>query len=284
MFIFRTRKELKNYLSQERKRSKTIGLVPTMGALHEGHLSLIKRAKQETDITVCSIYVNPTQFNEQSDLEQYPKNESEDIRLLEQEQCTAVFIPTTTEVYEKGNMDLLSIDLEGVDKVLEGISRPGHFDGMVTVVHKLFKIVEPDRAYFGEKDYQQLLIVKKMAKKMGFKTEIVGCPIVREEDGLAMSSRNKRLNKEEREIAPLIGKVLKEVKEQVSQLTIDALKDKVTLEFEKDPRFKLDYFEIFSDNGNVMTLSEEGNKERSRAFIAVSLRNIRLIDNISLKS
>ncbi|MBT8194997.1 MAG: pantoate--beta-alanine ligase, partial [Bacteroidia bacterium] len=224
MLVIEKKNKLRNKLLEAKTTGKTIGFVPTMGALHSGHLSLIERAKASCDLVVCSIYVNPTQFNNPDDFENYPQTLKTDIDKLDLANCDFVFTPTFDELYESKS-DLLDIDLSSLEKNMEGEYRPGHFLGMVTVVKKFFDIIEPDKGFFGEKDFQQLAIIKYMVSYFQLPVEIVGCPTVRENDGLALSSRNALLNKEQREAAPLIYKALGELKNLLLKHTIQECKD-----------------------------------------------------------
>ena len=213
MKIFNTKQEIKSYLTTQKEEHKTIGFVPTMGALHQGHLSLVKKAKKKNDIVVVSIFVNPTQFDKKEDLTNYPKTIENDTQLLESISCDVLFFPSVEEIYDH---HILSekFDFDGLEHQMEGKFRPGHFDGVGTIVKTLFKIVAPNKAYFGQKDFQQLQIIKKMVRKNRLNVKIKGCPIFRENDGLAMSSRNTRLSKEQRAAAPFIYKVLKKVRKK----------------------------------------------------------------------
>lgn len=256
-----------------------------MGALHRGHISLIERANSENDTSVASIFVNPLQFNEKSDLDKYPRTIKEDIDKLKPAHCDVLFAPSNEEIYppsaDKENIQSSSLSLGGLDLTMEGLHRPGHFRGVCIIVKKLFDIVEPTRAYFGEKDFQQLAIIKYMVKTLGLPVEIVSCPIVRETDGLAMSSRNVLLKPEERKNAPQIYAALSAVKEKRNFFSISDAKKWVENQINGNPFFKLDYFEIV----NAQTLLpvhtwEEAN--HLRACIAVKAGDVRLIDNISL--
>jgi len=280
MELFKTIKEIREYLKAKKDEDLTIGFVPTMGALHEGHLSLFREAKEENDIVVGSIFVNPTQFNNQDDLARYPRTFEEDIKKLEEEGCAAVFHPSAEEMYPVP--DTTKFDFGNLDKVLEGEHRPGHFNGVASVVKKLFEIVKPDRSYFGLKDFQQLLIIHKMIKDFNLPVELVPCPIVREKNGLAMSSRNELLTKAERKQASLIYKTLKFVKVQSGFQPIHELKNYVNREF-KRKNMKLEYFEIV-DMYTLEPLTTWIGSKTVIACIAVYVGNVRLIDNIILFS
>jgi pantoate--beta-alanine ligase len=262
------------------KKGTSVGFVPTMGALHQGHLSLIERAKKENDIVVVSIFVNPTQFDKQEDLINYPKTINKDLSLLKSVFCDLVFAPAAGEIYAN---DIKSkvFDFDGLEFKMEGKFREGHFNGVGTIVKRLFEIVKPTKSYFGEKDFQQLQIIRNMVKKHHIPVKIVGCDIYREEDGLAMSSRNTRLTNEHRKAAPFIYKTLKEAKRKFGIKNAIEVVDWVENEFKKQPLLELEYFEIAEEN-TLLTIKDKDPKQKYRAFIAVFAGNIRLIDNISL--
>jgi pantoate--beta-alanine ligase len=258
----------------------SIGFVPTMGALHQGHLSLVEKAKKENDIVIVSIFVNPTQFDKEEDLVNYPKTIDTDLSLLKSVFCDLVFTPTAEEIYAN-NIISTSFNFDGLEHQMEGKFRLGHFDGVGTIVKRLFEIVTPTKAYFGEKDYQQLQIIKKMVKKNQLPVKIVPCEIFREEDGLAMSSRNTRLTNEHRNIAPFIYKTLKQAKINFGTKNAIEIIQWVENEFKKQPLLELEYFEI-ADEETLQTVKNKNVKQKYRAFIAVFAGKIRLIDNISL--
>ena len=280
MKIFNTKQEIKSYLTTQKEEHKTIGFVPTMGALHQGHLSLVKKAKKKNDIVVVSIFVNPTQFDKKEDLTNYPKTIENDTQLLESISCDVLFFPSVEEIYDH---HILSekFDFDGLEHQMEGKFRPGHFDGVGTIVKTLFKIVAPNKAYFGQKDFQQLQIIKKMVRKNRLNVKIKGCPIFRENDGLAMSSRNTRLSKEQRAAAPFIYKVLKKVRKKFGPENIIELNEWVENQFKMHPFFKLEYFTI-ADEKSLETIKNRESNKKYRAFIAVFAGKIRLIDNIKL--
>jgi pantoate--beta-alanine ligase len=280
MKIFNTKQEIKSYLTTQKEEHKTIGFVPTMGALHQGHLSLVKKAKKKNDIVVVSIFVNPTQFDKKEDLTNYPKTIENDTQLLESISCDVLFFPSVEEIYDH---HILSekFDFDGLEHQMEGEFRPGHFDGVGTIVKTLFKIVAPNKAYFGQKDFQQLQIIKKMVRKNRLNVKIKGCPIFRENDGLAMSSRNTRLSEEQRAAAPFIYKVLKKVRKKFGPENIIELNEWVENQFKKHPFFKLEYFTI-ADEKSLETIKNRESNKKYRAFIAVFAGKIRLIDNIRL--
>lgn len=266
----------------------SIGFVPTMGALHKGHISLLQTAKKMTDLVVVSIFVNPTQFDKKEDLTNYPSTLQNDSKQLESEACDFLFIPSVKEMYAE-NIKAQSFDFDGLDLVMEGAHRLGHFNGVATVVKKLFDIVKPDYAFFGEKDFQQLQIIKKMIEKKKLAIQIIGVPIYRELDGLAMSSRNARLTESYRKEVPFIYKILLEAKEFFgTNNTLDTIKW-VEMNFRKHSTLKLEYFNI-ADETNLITIQKENptavvskhTHKKYRAFIAVFAGNIRLIDNIAL--
>lgn len=257
-----------------------VGFVPTMGALHQGHLSLISQSVAHNGITVVSIFVNPTQFNNPDDLLKYPRTLEADVqKIATVSPDVLVFAPEVDEMYD-GNTQSAHYDFDGLENKMEGAHRPGHFDGVGTIVKKLFDIVRPTNAYFGEKDFQQLQIVKKLVEKNNMPINIVGCPISREDSGLAMSSRNERLTPGERTGAALIYKILQEARENFKTQSIALVKQHALEAFKTHPEFTPEYFEIADeDTLEPATLTEN---RKYRAFIAVFLGNVRLIDNISL--
>lgn len=277
MQVFKTKKDLITFISEQKKKNKSIGLVPTMGALHEGHLSLIRCANAENDLTVCSIFVNPVQFNNQEDLVKYPRTLDSDITLLQTTRCSAVFVPSVEEMYPEPPKEVY--DFDGLDRVMEGAFRAGHFNGVGIVVKRLFDLVQPDRSYFGKKDYQQLLIIQKMVEKHHLPIKIVPCPIVREQDGLAMSSRNRRLSVEERKIAPKIHEILEKSLTFSKLHTPKQTEEFVISEIEKISDFKLEYFQIL-DGENLTCVSSFLPSQKAVGFIALWLGKVRLIDNI----
>ena len=281
MKIFKKRDQLKSFLEESKKNKKTIGFVPTMGALHKGHLFLIEQAKKKNDLTVASIFVNPTQFNNQEDLDNYPKTLEKDIELLESVSCDVLFVPTIAEIYHK-NVVSNKFDFDGLEHEMEGKYRAGHFDGVGTIVKTLFEIVSPKNAYFGEKDFQQLQIIKKLVTKNQLPISIKGCAIYREKDGLAMSSRNARLSSEQRKVAPIIYKVLKKVKKKFQEETEGEISEWVENQFKNHPFLQLEYFTI-ADEKSLKPINIKEFDKKYRAFIAVFAGNIRLIDNIQLK-
>lgn len=281
MKIFTTKQSLKVHISKLKAQDNCIGFVPTMGALHKGHLSLIEKAKKKNNFVVVSIFVNPTQFNSQEDLENYPKNTEEDIKLLQDSDCDILFIPSVEEIYH-ANIVSKKFDFDGLENQMEGKFRTGHFNGVGTIVKTLFEIVEPDRAYFGQKDFQQLQIIKKMVKKYRLNVKIKGCPIFRESDGLAMSSRNTRLSKEQRKEASFVYKTLKKASKKSSNNSIQQVVNWVEKEFKNHDLFDLEYFTI-AEEKSLKSVNQLESDKKYRAFIAVFAGKIRLIDNIRLK-
>ncbi|GAB4130836.1 MAG: pantoate--beta-alanine ligase [Bacteroidia bacterium] len=278
MKIITTKKQLREELDTLRRNGKSVGFVPTMGALHQGHIELVKRARRENDVVVASVFVNPTQFNDPGDLKNYPRTPEADARMLESASCDYLFLPEVSEMYPENETSAdVAIDLGGLDTVMEGQFRPGHFNGVVKIVSRLFDVTGPCKAYFGEKDFQQLAIVRRMTREMQLPVEIIGCPIVRENDGLAMSSRNVRLTPEERNSAPLIYQTLLKAKAMWNGANISEVKHMVEKEFSAHPEFRPDYFEIADRD----TLRHPTGK-KAVACIAVFLGKVRLIDNILL--
>ncbi len=278
MQLFTTIKSLSKGLDSLRK-NNTIGFVPTMGALHKGHLSLVQNAKKTTDIVVVSIFVNPTQFDNVADLTNYPSTLQNDLYLLENEACDIVFVPSVSEIYNT-DIKTQSFDFDGLEKVMEGAHRKGHFDGVGTIVKRLFEIVQPNIAFFGEKDFQQLQIIKKMVEKEGLAVKIIGNPIYREADGLAMSSRNTRLTPEYREAAPFIYKTMLEAKKLFGTKNAIEVTRWVQSVFEKHPLLRLEYFTI-ADESTLLPIQTKKENTNYRAFIAVFAGDIRLIDTVS---
>lgn len=282
MKVFTTQKELKTYLNTLSPSANQIGLVPTMGALHFGHLSLIEQSKKQNDHTVASIFVNPTQFDKKEDLEKYPRTLDQDLALLEEKGCDVVFTPSIEDIYSK-EVSSQKFDFDGLENEMEGKFRSGHFDGVGTIVKALFEIVTPNHAYFGEKDFQQLQVIRKMVEKYNLPVKIVGCPIFREPHGLAMSSRNERLSAIQREEASIIFKILTEVKEKITSLSPKEIENWVRLQFKNHSLFELEYFTI-ADESTLQTVVEITPEKSYRAFIAVYAGSIRLIDNLSLQN
>jgi len=282
MLIFETKFDLVSHLKSISDKDSTIGFVPTMGALHEGHLSLMKEALLHNKIVVVSIFVNPTQFNNPEDLAKYPRTLEQDIdKIKTVSDKIIVFAPSVKDIYE-GNTVSKHFDFDGLENQMEGKFRPGHFDGVGTIVKQLFEIVNPTNSYFGEKDFQQLQIIKKMVEKYSIPVNVVGCPIFRENNGLAMSSRNERLSEIERKEAAIIYKTLKEAKKLFATKSAKAVREFVVNKFKENPRFELEYFQI-ADEEKLLPCVRKNKNKKYRAFIAVFVNKIRLIDTISLK-
>lgn len=278
MNVFYTQIDLKSSL---KKFSTSIGFVPTMGALHAGHLALVQQSLQENEVTVVSIFVNPTQFNNPQDLEKYPRTLETDIeKLMHVSSEILVYAPSVSDIYED-KIASKKYDYDGLENQMEGKFRPGHFDGVGTIVKKLFEIVNPTNAYFGEKDFQQLQIVKKLVEKNNISLKIIGCPIYREENGLAMSSRNERLSQEERQNAKIIYETLLWVKDNFGIKNVSEIYLKVKDVFKESVTFELEYFTI-AEEKTLEEIEIYNENSKYRAFIAVFANNIRLIDNISL--
>ena len=281
MEIFSTIKEARDCLINLKKEGKTIGFVPTMGALHRGHISLLELSKKENDISVSSIFVNPIQFNDKKDLEKYPRTIEDDILKLKTAHCDVLFAPSVEEMYPSNQAKEAEIDLGNLDKVMEGKLRPGHFQGVCVVVKKLLDIVQPTKAYFGEKDFQQLAVIKHMVKILNIPVEIIPCPTFREADGLAMSSRNVFLNPDERKNVPLIYQIMMEAKLLKTNKKIIELKRWVEEKINENPFLRLEYFEIV--NSETLASAQGWNETKSlRVCIAVKVGSVRLIDNIAL--
>lgn len=281
MQILKEKQSLKNHIQAFKEQGLSIGFVPTMGALHQGHISLIEKALASSDKVVVSIFVNPTQFDNPDDLKKYPRTLEEDVRRIENvSQDVIIFSPAANEVY--GNQ-IFSEDFsfDGLENEMEGKYRTGHFNGVGTVVSKLFEMVQPDKAFFGEKDFQQLQIIKKLVEKQQLNIEIIGCPIDREPSGLARSSRNERLTESQRQNASVIYKVLQQVKKDFGTKSVKELTDWVTSKFKKESGLELEYFEI-ANATSLKSANEIKKEEKYRAFIAVYSGDIRLIDNIAL--
>jgi len=281
MQIFSGKAALMDYLISIKTTNSSIGFVPTMGALHKGHQSLILQSSKENDVTVVSIFVNPTQFNNPEDLEKYPRNLDADIlKISEINPNIIIFAPTVDEMYE-GKTLSQSFDFDGLENKMEGKFSPGHFDGVGTIVKRLFEIVKPTKAYFGEKDFQQVQIIKKMVEKTQLPVNIVVCPIYREINNLAMSSRNERLTLHEKEEAGIIFEILNGAKAKFINNSAKKTSEWVKKEFEKNKKFTLEYFEI-ADEETLSSCNRKVKNKKYRAFIAVFINNVRLIDTISL--
>ena len=277
MKIVNSIKELKSYLAEEKRDNKQIGFVPTMGALHHGHLSLVKRCVEDNDVCVVSVFVNPTQFNDKHDLETYPRTLDKDCALLESAGCDYVFAPSVEEMYPEP--DTRTFDFGTVSAVMEGARRPGHLNGVAQIVSKLFYAVEPDNAYFGEKDFQQIAVIRAMVKQLNIPVKINACPILREADGLALSSRNVRLTPEQRQKAPLIARTLKESTNFVPEKSVQEVIDYVIDTINADPVMRVEYYEIV--DGNTMeSIKNWSDTTYPVGCITVYCGEVRLIDNI----
>ena len=282
MKIIRKVAELEDFIADARAHGLKVGLVPTMGALHDGHLSLVKKAVSENEVAVASVFVNPTQFNNPDDLATYPRNEEADFRLLEEAGISAVFAPSVEEIYPAGADEGHVFDLGEVAEVMEGKFRPGHFQGVAQIVSKLFRLVAPDRAYFGEKDFQQIAVIRRMAATEGIDVDIIACPICREEDGLALSSRNALLRPEERKVAPGIHEALAESVEYSRDHSLQATHDSVVERINAIPFCEVEYFEIV-DGQTLKHLEDWDDSDDIVGCITVYCGKVRLIDNIRYK-
>jgi pantoate--beta-alanine ligase len=281
MLIFNNQNELVAYLASVSNTATSIGFVPTMGALHKGHLSLLSEAVENNSIAVTSIFVNPTQFNNPEDLAKYPRTLDADIEKIKTvSNEIIVYAPSVEDIY-KGNTVSQHFDFDGLENQMEGKFRPGHFNGVGTIVKRLFEIVKPTNAYFGEKDFQQLQIIKKMVEKKKLPVNVIGCPIFRESNGLAMSSRNERLSETEKKEAAIIYKTIIQAKKLFAKKTAAEVTKWVQHAFDKNPTFDLEYFQI-ADEATLLPCIRKNKTKKYRAFIAVFVNNIRLIDTISL--
>ena len=280
MYLFKVVKELRKQLHSLQTTNRSFGFVPTMGALHEGHLSLVRRSKAENSFTICSVFVNPTQFNETSDLEKYPRYPSKDIEMLASVGCDILFLPRLEEVYPKGKYHNPSFSFGRLDSRLEGAHRPGHFAGVAQVVHRLLQILEPTRLYLGQKDYQQWLIVKELIRQASLPVEAVMCPIIREKSGLAMSSRNQRLSPKQRKEAAILYKTLQGAKEKIKKMPPAAIQ-KWALKQLEIPGFRPEYFEIV-DAQNLQPVTSIDPNQNIIACAALWADDVRLIDNLLL--
>lgn len=281
MEIIRTKKDLSEITNKAKNEGKTVGLVPTMGALHAGHLSLIERARKECDFVAVSVFVNPTQFNNANDLVTYPRTEEADCKLLESAGVDVAFIPSVEEIYPEP--DTRVFDLGEVANVMEGPMRPGHFNGVAQIVSKLFEMVNPDKAYFGEKDFQQIAVIRKMVEICGFNLEIVSCPIKREADGLALSSRNVRLTPEGRKTAPIIYKTLKDSVEYSQSHTLEETKNYVVNTLNATNGLDVEYYEIVDSISMQPVKDWKDTQNGVQGCITVYCGDVRLIDNIKYR-
>jgi len=281
MEVLKNKKTLQDFVERQKEMGKKIGFAPTMGALHNGHLSLYEEARKENDLVVSSIFVNPTQFNNPEDLEKYPRDINRDLLILKNSGLVdAVYIPEVADIYPE-KAESRPYDFDGLENEMEGKSRPGHFDGVGTVVEELFRQVQPDHAYFGEKDFQQLAIIRKMVEKKGLSVKIKGVPIYRAKNGLALSSRNQRLHEDRKQASKVIYETLKQVTGWFGQISVSEIKDKVKDIFDDQKGMQLEYFMI----ANEETLKETDffyKDKKYRAFIVVVVDGVRLIDNMHL--
>lgn len=279
MFNLRSLKDADSLILNLKSQGQTIGFVPTMGALHQGHISLVERSKKENDFTFVSIFVNPTQFNNSQDLTNYPRSEELDIKILEDAGADAVFFPTVEMMYPDGEKSE-SMQFDGLENKMEGKFRAGHFEGVATVVKRFFELIQPTNAYFGEKDFQQLQIIRHMVKEFKIPVNIIPVSIKREEDGLAMSSRNQRLSPEMRKEVPQIYKILQQAKSYFENHSTQETQEFVKRQFDNSS-LELEYFEI-ADEETLVRVEKKDSEKKLRAFIAVYANDIRLIDNLKV--
>lgn len=283
MEIIKTKNKLQELVGKLKNNGKTIGLVPTMGALHEGHLQLIRRCAKENDVCIVSIFVNPTQFNDKNDLAKYPRTLEADAKLLEKNNCFAIFAPEVDEVYSSEELNsTFEFNFNGLDGVMEGKFRPGHFNGVVQIVGKLFELTTPDKAYFGEKDFQQLAIIRHLVATKSYPIEIIGCPIVREESGLALSSRNALLSESEKQIATNIYKTLLKSIDYQNEKSIKETIDWVITTINNIGGLRVEYFEIV-DGKTLQSIQNWDDANYIVGCITVFCGTVRLIDNIQYK-
>jgi len=280
MEIYSKVDDIETIIHQQIKNKRSIGFVPTLGALHAGHISLITRARQENDIVVCSIFVNPTQFNDPSDYERYPQNVEKDSKMLADAGCNILFLPSQSEIYPNDSYKHITFDIGFLDTIMEGGNRPGHFKGVAAVVKRLFDIITPTRAYFGQKDYQQQLVIKKLVTDLKLPVKIVTCPTIREKNGLAMSSRNELLTPQQRQEASLIFKLLSEAKDKIlsGDTDYESIKGSAMLAFATNANFKPEYFDICA--AESLKPVHQPTSENLVICVAAKLGNVRLIDNV----
>ena len=282
MLLFKRVIDLQKYLKSLKDKGLDIGFAPTMGALHTGHTSLVEQAKTACDIAVVSIFINPTQFNDPKDLGKYPRTPERDLELLAEAGCDVVFMPDVSEVYPHGNTPSVKYDFGKLERILEGEFRPGHFDGMAQVVSRLLDIVQPNRLFMGQKDFQQLAVVSRLLELQKSKIELISCPIIRGKDGLAMSSRNVRLTESDRPKAALIHQTLEEAFEMVENYAPAEIARICTTKLKLEPRFKLEYFDIV-DGRTLLPIHIFEDTDYAVALTAIWVGDVRLIDNIILK-
>ena len=278
MIIFKEQKELKKYLSKLNNR--IIGFVPTMGALHQGHMSLIKKSNKSCNVTICSIYVNPTQFNNADDLLKYPKTIKDDIKILQENKCDILYCPEDDDLY-KLNESCGEYRFNGIELYLEGQYRPGHFNGVATIVEKLLNIINPQKIFLGEKDLQQLMIIKNLVTQKNLLTEVIGCSTIREQNGLAKSSRNQHLSQTDREYSGIIYKQLLNFKNLYKKMDLNELKNQIIINITNGNKIKIEYFELVNLDTFQIEKTFQNNKNYA-VCIAITISGIRLIDNIIL--
>lgn len=281
MHLFKTNADLQTFLAQKRQNGLRIGFAPTMGALHQGHLTLVEESQKENDITVCSIFVNPTQFNDKADLEKYPRPIAHDIHLLESVGCSVLYLPEAEEVYP-ADLQVFSFDLKGLDKTMEGAQRPGHFAGVVQVVHRLLDIVQPDALYMGQKDFQQYTIIRAMLRHLQSPIRLVRVPIIREADGLAMSSRNVRLSPEGRQKAAFISKTLFNAQQNAKTLSLNEVRSAALRDFEQYGLTDVDYLE-FANGDTLQPVQSFQDADYIVLCTVVRIDGVRLLDNVILQ-
>lgn len=279
MKILKNKRDLETYIKGVKDKSLTIGFAPTMGALHGGHLSLYKQAKEENDVVISSIFVNPTQFNNPDDLQKYPRSVEKDIELLSSVGVDAVYVPSVEDLYPKG-LESKKYDFDGLENEMEGKFRPGHFDGVGTVVEELFSQVKPDNAYFGEKDFQQLMIIKKLVEKKNIPVNVIGVPTFREDSGLAMSSRNLRLTQQQKSEALIIYRTLVQAKEWFGEIPTQEIYERVKNIF-SESNLELEYF-LIAEEDTLKEVENLKDDKNHRAFLVAFAGDVRLIDNMRL--
>jgi len=283
MWVFHQLNPLKDHINRKRAEGHTIGFVPTMGALHEGHVSLVRQSNAGHSISICSIFVNPTQFNETSDLQKYPRTEAQDVYLLEREKCKLVFLPSVEEVYPHGRNAGPDFQFGMLDRTMEGEFRPGHFKGVAQVVHRFLQMIEPDAIYMGQKDFQQVAIVRDMIRQANLPVSLVMCPTVREDSGLAMSSRNVRLSEDQRSRAALIYQLLQDVKNRASGADLQKLGQEAFQRLASEPGFRPEYVRI-CEGRSLAELSSMDESDFVVICAACWVGDVRLIDNLILKA
>ncbi|HUM46165.1 MAG TPA: pantoate--beta-alanine ligase [Chitinophagales bacterium] len=282
MILFKKAAAVTAYLASQKATGKSIGFIPTMGALHRGHISLVERAKGENDLVICSIFVNPTQFNDPKDLEKYPRPIEKDIEMLVEANCNLLFLPAVGDIYPQGLLHLKTYDLGHLENFLEGASRPGHFNGVANVVDRFLQIVNPDRLYLGQKDFQQVKVLEHLVKLKEYSTHIIICPILREENGLAMSSRNVRLTEEQRKQAAIISQTLFFARDHYREYEPGSLQTEVIRRIETFPDARVDYLE-FCDTDAFQIIHDWKDARHIVVVTAVMVGNVRLLDNVVIQ-